>query len=119
MPRATNAVASRARRKKILKAAKGNFQGRRKLYRTAKETVQKGMAYAYAHRRLKKRDFRRLWIVRINASARLYGLSYSLFMNGLKKAGVVLDRKILADMAIKDKEGFAKLADLASKSMAG
>lgn len=116
MPRATNAVASRARRKKILKAAKGNFQGRRKLYRTAKETVQKGMTYTYAHRRLRKRDFRRLWIVRINAAARLYGLSYNLFINGLKKAGVVLDRKILADMAVKDKEGFAKLAELASTS---
>jgi len=119
MPRATNAVASRARRKKILKAAKGNFQGRRKLYRTAKETVQKGMVYAYAHRRLRKRDFRRLWIVRINAAARLYGLSYSLFIDGLKKAGVILDRKILADMAVRDKEGFARLADLASKSIAG
>jgi large subunit ribosomal protein L20 len=118
MPRATNAVASRARRKKILKAAKGNYGGRRKLYRTAKETVQKGLAYAYAHRRLRKRDFRRLWIARINAAARLYGLSYSLFMNGLKTAGVVLDRKILADMAVKDKEGFAKLAELALKSKA-
>lgn len=119
MPRATNAVASRARRNKILKSAKGNYGGRRKLYRTAKETVQKGMAYAYAHRRLRKRDFRRLWISRINASARLYGLSYSLFINGLKKAGVNLDRKILADIAVRDQEGFARLAELASKSNLG
>ena len=119
MPRATKAVASRARRKKILKAAKGYYGGRSKLYRTAKESVQRGLAYAYAHRRRKKRDFRRLWIVRINAAARLYGLSYSLFINGLKRAGVILDRKALADMAVRDKEGFAKLAELVSKSKAG
>ena len=119
MPRATNAVASRARRKKILKAAKGYYGGRSKLYRTAKESVQRGLAYAYEHRRRRRRDFRRLWIVRINAAARLYGLSYSLFINGLKRAGVTLDRKILADMAVRDKEGFAKLVELASKSKAG
>jgi large subunit ribosomal protein L20 len=118
MPRAKNAVASRARRKKILKAARGYYGGRSKLYRTAKESVQRGMAYAYAHRRRRKRDFRRLWIVRINAAARLYGLSYSLFINGLKRAGVVLDRKVLADMAVRDQEGFGKLAELASKSKA-
>ncbi len=116
MPRAKNAVASRAKRKKILKSARGYYGGRRKLYRTAKESVQRGLAYAYAHRRLRKRDFRRLWITRINAAARLYGLSYSVFMNGLSKAGVILDRKILADMAIRDKDGFAKLAELASKA---
>jgi large subunit ribosomal protein L20 len=116
MPRAKNAVASRTRRKRILKAAKGYYGGRRKLYRTAKESVQRGLAYAYAHRRRRKRDFRRLWIVRINAAARLSGLSYSLFINGLKRAGVNLDRKILADMAARDKEGFAKLAQLALKS---
>ena len=116
MSRAKNAVASRARRKKILKAARGYYGGRSKLYRTAKESVQRGLAYAYAHRRRRKRDFRRLWIVRINAAARLYGLSYSLFINGLKRAGVVLDRKILADMAVRDQEGFAKLVELASKS---
>jgi large subunit ribosomal protein L20 len=119
MPRATSAVASRARRKKILKAAKGYYGGRSKLYRTAKESVQRGLAYAYVHRRRRKRDFRRLWIVRINAAARLYGLSYSLFINGLKKAGVRLDRKVLADMAVQDREGFAKLAELASKSKIG
>lgn len=115
MPRATKGVASRRRRKKILKAAKGFYGGRRKLYRTAKETVQKGLTYAYAHRRRRKRDFRRLWITRINAAARIYGLSYNLFINGLKKAGVILDRKSLADMAVKDQESFAKLVELALK----
>jgi large subunit ribosomal protein L20 len=115
MPRATKGVASRRRRKRILKAAKGYYGGRSKLYRTAKESVQRGLAYAYAHRRRKKRDFRRLWITRINAAARVYGLSYNLFINGLKKAGVLLDRKNLADMAIKDEETFAKLAELALK----
>jgi large subunit ribosomal protein L20 len=113
MPRATRGVASRRRRKKILRAAKGFYGGRRKLYRTAKETVQKGLTYAYAHRRRRKRDFRRLWITRINAAARIYGLSYSLFINGLKKGGVILDRKSLADLAVKDQEAFAKLAELA------
>ena len=103
MPRAAKAVASRARRKKILKAAKGYYGGRSKLYRTAKESVQRGMAYAYAHRRRKKRDFRRLWIVRINAAARLAGLSYNLFISGWERAGVNLDRNILADMAVRDK----------------
>jgi len=115
MPRATKGVTSRRRRKKILKAAKGYYGGRSKLYRTAKESVQRGLAYAYVHRRRKKRDFRRLWIARINAAARIYGLSYSLFINGLKKAGVVLDRKKLADMAVKDEEAFARLAELAMK----
>lgn len=115
MPRVTKSVASRRRRKKILKAAKGYYGGRSKLYRTAKESVRRGLAYAYVHRRRKKRDFRRLWITRINAAARIYGLSYSLFIDGLKKAGVVLDRKNLADMAVKDEEAFAKLAQLALK----
>jgi large subunit ribosomal protein L20 len=115
MPRATKGVASRRRRKKILKAAKGYYGGRSKLYRTAKESVQRGLVYAYVHRRRKKRDFRRLWITRINAAARIYGLSYSLFINGLKKAGVLLDRKNLADIAIKDEKAFAKLAELALK----
>lgn len=115
MPRATKGVASRRRRKKILKAAKGYYGGRSRLYRTAKESVQRGLAYAYAHRRRKKRDFRRLWIIRINAAARIYGLSYSVFINGLKRAGVLLDRKNLAEMAIKDEKAFAKLAKLALK----
>ncbi len=115
MPRATKSVASRRRRKKILKAAKGYYGGRSKLYRTAKESVQRGLAYAYVHRRRKKRDFRRLWITRINAAARIYGLSYGLFINGLKKAGVLLDRKNLAEIAITDEKAFAKLAELAMK----
>jgi len=115
MPRVTKGVASRRRRKKILKAAKGYYGGRSKLYRTAKESVQRGLAYAYVHRRRKKRDFRRLWITRINAAARIYGLSYSLFINGLKRAGVLLDRKNLADLAVKDEKAFAKLAELALK----
>ncbi|NIN00643.1 MAG: 50S ribosomal protein L20 [candidate division Zixibacteria bacterium] len=119
MPRARNAVASRARRKKVLKAAKGYYGGRSRLYRTAKESVRRGLSYAYAHRRRRKRDFRRLWITRINAASRLYGLSYSVFIDGLKKAGVLLDRKILADMAIHDKEGFARLAELASRDRTG
>ncbi len=114
MPRAKNTVASRARRKKVMKSARGYYGGRRKLYRTAKESVQRGLAYAYAHRRRRKRDFRRLWITRINAAARTYGLSYSVFMSRLKGAGIILDRKILADMAVRDKDGFAKLAELAS-----
>ena len=113
MPRATNNPAARRRRKKVLKAARGYYGGRSKLYRTAREAVQRGLAYAYRDRRARKRDFRRLWIVRINAAARLSGLSYSLFINGLKKAGVALDRKILADLAVRDQVTFAKLAELA------
>ncbi len=113
MPRATNNPAARRRKKKILKQARGYFGGRSKLYRTAREAVQRGLAYAYRDRRARKRDFRRLWIVRINAAARLYGLSYSIFINGLKKAGVALDRKILADLAVRDQATFAKLAELA------
>ncbi len=113
MPRATNNVAAHRRHKKVLDAAKGNFGGRRKLYRTAKETVQKGMVYAYRDRRLKKRDFRSLWIVRINAATRQHGLSYSVFMDGLKKAGILLNRKMLADIAVNDSAAFAALAELA------
>ena len=113
MPRAMNNVAAHRRHKKILNAAKGNFGGRRKLYRTARETVQKGMYYAYVDRRNKKRVFRSLWIARINAAARLNGLSYSMLINGLKKAGVVANRKMLADIAARDMAGFAKLAELA------
>lgn len=111
--RAKNVVASQRRRKKILARAKGYYGGRSKLYRTAKETVQKGLAYAYRSRRLKKRDFRSLWIIRINAAARMFGLSYSVFMNGLKKKGIALDRKILADLAVSDQKTFGKLAQVA------
>ena len=111
MPRATNNPAAKRRHKKVLKAAKGNYGGRGKLYRTAKETVQKGLTYAYRDRRARKRDFRKLWIIRINAAVRLYGLSYSRFIDGLNKAGIKLDRKVLADMAVRDSEGFKKIVE--------
>jgi large subunit ribosomal protein L20 len=111
MPRAMNNPAAKRRHKKYMKAAKGNYGGRRKLYRSARETVQKGLAYAYRDRRAKKRDFRRLWIIRINAAVRLYGLNYSRFIDGLNKANISLDRKVLADMAVRDSEGFQKLVE--------
>ncbi|OGC75785.1 MAG: 50S ribosomal protein L20 [candidate division Zixibacteria bacterium RBG_16_50_21] len=115
--RARNRVASRQRRKKILKRAKGYYGGRSKLLRTAKETVQKGLAYAYTSRKLRKRDFRGLWIVRINAAARIFGLSYSKFMSGLKKGGVALDRKMLAEIAANDQNTFGKLAEVAKAKL--
>lgn len=113
MPRSKNTVAARARRKKILKAARGYRGGRHALYRTARETVERALAYAYRDRRTKKRDFRKLWIARINAAARLNGLSYSRFINGLKKADVDINRKMLAEMAVNDQPGFARLAEVA------
>lgn len=113
MPRAKNNVAAHRRHKKVLRRARGNYGGRSRLYRTAKETVQKGLAYAYRDRRNRKRDFRRLWIIRINAAARLNGLSYSAFIDGLKKAGVSLNRKMLADIAVRDSKAFAELAETA------
>jgi large subunit ribosomal protein L20 len=113
MPRAKGGAKTRQRRKKVLKKAKGYFGGRRKLYRTAKETVLRAGAFAYRDRRQKKRRARGLWIVRINAACRELGLSYSTFMNGLKKAGVLLDRKVLADLAMNDPGAFAKLAEKA------
>ena len=118
MPRATNSPASRKRRKKVLKKAKGGFGARSKLIRTAKETVNKGMTYAYRDRRNKKREFRRLWIARINAAARANGLSYSSFIDKLKKVGVNLDRKNLADIAAKDSATFAKLVEMAKTAQA-
>ena len=117
MPRATNSVASRKRRKKVLKAARGNRGGRSKLYRTADDTVNKGLAYAYRDRRQKKRNFRSLWITRINAAARLNGVSYSNLMNGLKKAGIQLNRKVLANLAISDEGAFSILADRAKQHL--
>lgn len=113
MPRTKHSVASKKRKKRVLKLARGNYGGRHRLYRTAKETVNKGLAYAYRDRRAKKRDFRRLWIIRINAACRQYDLSYSLFINGLKNAGVALNRKILADLAVKDAEAFSRLVEIA------
>jgi large subunit ribosomal protein L20 len=116
MPRATNNPASRRRRKKVFKRAKGNFGARSKLWRTARETVQKGLTYAFRDRRNRKRDFRRLWITRISAACQLSGISYSLFIYGLKKAGVGLDRKALADIAARDKTTFAQLAEIAKSA---
>jgi large subunit ribosomal protein L20 len=115
MPRAKGGAKTRQRRKKVLKKAKGYFGGRRKLYRTAKETVLRAGAFAYRDRRQKKRQARGLWIVRINAACRELGLSYSTFMNGLKKAGILLDRKILAELALHDRAAFAKLAEHAKQ----
>lgn len=115
MPRATNTPASRRRRKKWLRRAKGFFGGRRRLYRTARETVQRALAFATAHRRLKKRQFRRLWTTRINAACRVHGISYSRFIAGLKRAKVSLDRKSLAELAVRDGEAFKKLVTLAKK----
>jgi large subunit ribosomal protein L20 len=116
MPRTKNAVASRARRKKVLKAARGYRGGRHALYRTARETVDRALAFAYRDRRRKKRDFRKLWIARINAAARMHGLSYSRFINGLKKADVDINRKMLAEMAVNDEPGFARLAEVAKSA---
>jgi large subunit ribosomal protein L20 len=113
MPRAKGGAKTRQRRKKVLKKAKGNFGGRRKLYRTAKETVLRAGAFAYRDRRQKKRLARGLWIIRINAACRELGVSYSVFMNGLRKAGILLDRKILAELAMNDPGAFAKLAEKA------
>jgi large subunit ribosomal protein L20 len=113
MPRAKGGAKTRQRRKKVLKKAKGYFGGRRKLYRTAKETVLRAGAFAYRDRRQKKRQARGVWIVRINAACRELGLSYSTFMHGLKKAGILLDRKILAELAVHDPNAFAKLAEQA------
>ena len=113
MPRATNSVARNRRKKKILKEARGQFGGRSKLYRTAKNSVERGWAYAYRDRRLKKRDFRRLWISRINAAARQNGISYSRFVCGLKNAEIDLNRKMLADLAIRDPGAFSELAEVA------
>jgi large subunit ribosomal protein L20 len=113
MPRAKGGSKTRQRRKKVLKQAKGYFGGRRRLYRTAAETVLRAGAFAYRGRKQKKRRARALWIIRLNAACRPLGLSYSRFMDGLKKAGVALDRKILAELAVHDPTAFAKLAETA------
>ncbi|MCR4434879.1 MAG: 50S ribosomal protein L20 [Clostridiales bacterium] len=111
MARVKGAMRTRARHKKILKLAKGYFGGKSKLFRIANQAVMKSLVYAYRDRRAKKRDFRKLWIARINAAARINGLSYSRFMNGLKKAGIILNRKVLADMAVNDAAAFAQLVE--------
>lgn len=113
MPRSTNAPASRNRRKKVLKRAKGFVGGRRKLFRTANETVKRAMMYATRDRRVRKREFRSLWIVRTNAACRELGISYSKFIAGLKSAGILLDRKSLAEIAVRDPEAFKKIAEVA------
>jgi ribosomal protein L20 len=118
MARIKGAVATRKRRKKTLKLAKGYFGAKSKLFKTAKEAVMKSGNYAYIGRRLKKRDFRRLWITRISAAAKMNGMNYSTFMNGLKKSGVNLNRKMLADMAVNDQKGFASLVKTAEKALA-
>ena len=118
MPRARNTVASRARRKKVLKQARGYYGARSRTFRVAKQAVIKAGQYAYRDRRQRKRQFRALWIVRINAAAREHGLSYSMFIAGLKKAAVDLDRKVLADLAIHEPEAFAALAAQAKAALA-
>ena len=113
MPRAKRGFKGHRRHKRLLRQARGYNQRRSRTFRVAHETVVRAMAYAYVGRKLRKRDFRRLWIVRINAAARTHGLSYSRMMGGLKRANVELDRKSLADLAISDPQAFEKLADLA------
>ncbi len=113
MPRVKRGVTQRRRHKKILKLAEGYWGGRSRLYKSAHEAVMRGLAYAYQHRRTRKRDFRRLWITRINAAAREHGLSYSAFMHGLRTAQVTLDRKTLADLAVQDAAAFAELVAVA------
>ena len=106
MPRSVNAVASRARRKKVLKLAKGNFGSRGNVWTVAKNTVEKGLQYAYAHRQLKKRTFRSLWIMRINAAVRAQGMTYSQFIGKLNAKGLVLNRKVMADLAMNEPKAF-------------
>ena len=117
MARVKRGVQAHARHKKILKAAKGYYNARRKVFRVAKQAVIKAGQYAYRDRKAKKREFRKLWIIRINAAARINGLSYSRFINGLKKAGIVVDRKILAELAVYNKEVFAQLAQKAKAAL--
>lgn len=118
MPRARSGPARKARHKKILKMAKGYFGGRSRTYKQARETVEKGLCYAYRDRRIRKREFRRLWIVRINAAARLNGLSYNRFIEGLKKAEIGLDRKMLAELAVTDPSAFAAVVTQAKAALA-
>lgn len=117
MPRVKTGVVRRRRHKKILKMAKGFYQGRSRHFRKAKEQVERSLMYAFRDRKQKKREFRKLWIIRINAACRLNDMSYSQFINGLKKAGIELDRKILADMAMNDAQAFSSLVAQAKKSL--
>ena len=118
MPRVKRGPIRRRKRQRLLARAKGFYQTKSKLYRAAKEAVDTSLAYAYVGRRLKKRDYRRLWVVRINAAARTYGLSYSQFIGGLKAAGVGLDRKELAELAVHEPNAFAHLAGQAKQAQA-
>ncbi|MDQ3511563.1 MAG: 50S ribosomal protein L20 [Pseudomonadota bacterium] len=118
MARVKRGVTARRRHKKILKQAKGYYHARRKVFRVAKQAVTKALQYAYIGRKQKKRNFRSLWITRINAAARMNGLSYSRFMNGMLKSGITLDRKVLADIAVHDAVGFAALAEKAKSALA-
>src|SRR5215467_15388697 len=117
MPRAVSNVPRLKRKKQIMKAARGAFGARSKLWRPAKDNVERGWRYAYRDRKNKKRDFRRLWITRINAAAHQNDMSYSVFMNGLKKAGIEVDRKILADLAVRDPQAFTALAERARSAL--
>ena len=117
MPRVRSNVARLKRKKQVMKAARGAFGARSKLWKAAKENVERGWRYAYRDRKQKKRDFRRLWVVRINAAAHLNGMSYSVFIDGLKKAGIEIDRKILADIAVRDPQAFSAIADQARNAL--
>ena len=117
MVRVKRAMNARKKHKKVLKLAKGFRGARSKLYRPANEFVMKALAHAYKGRKLKKRDFRQLWIARINAGTRMHGLSYSKFMNGLRKSNITINRKMLSEMAIHDPEGFAQLVETAKKAL--
>lgn len=118
MARVKRAVTAKKKRRTTLERAKGYYGAKSRSYRAAKEQVQHSLQYAYRDRRNKKREIRRLWITRINAACRINGMSYSVFMNGLKKAGIQLDRKILSEMAISDPKGFAQMCEVARKSVA-
>jgi large subunit ribosomal protein L20 len=116
MPRTKRGPVARKRRKKILKLAKGYYGAKSKLFKVANQQVMKSLSFAYRDRRQRKRDFRKLWIARINAASRLSGLSYSRFINGLKKADVQINRKVLADLAVNDKAAFARLVEVAKEN---
>ena len=118
MARVKGAMMTRKRRNKILKLAKGYWGAKSKHYKMANEQVMKSLQYAYVGRRLKKRDFRQLWIARISAGCKMNGMNYSTFMNGLKKAGIIINRKMLAEMAVNDKAAFTQLTDTAKKALA-
>jgi large subunit ribosomal protein L20 len=113
MPRTKHGVATRARRNKVLKQAKGFVGGHRRLFKNAKETLIRALRFAYRDRRVRKREFRSLWIARINAACRAEGITYSVFINGLKKANIQVDRKVLADVAVNDPAGFKRFIDAA------